>query len=133
MLSATSAWLPHLALPQPDGCITGAAPLGFCFPDCFPSPPSPPFPFCSFFSDYKLNENKKVVVGEYGGVARGRCPAQLKPGAGAVHSACHPPTLPPTLAPRAEDFLGAADAKRVIQDAMDMYTDLFVPKRQRQS
>jgi inorganic pyrophosphatase len=32
-----------------------------------------------------------------------------------------------------EDFLGAPDAKRVIQEAMDMYTDLFVPKRQRQS
>jgi hypothetical protein len=31
----------------------------------------------------------------------------------------------------AEDFLGAAEAHRVIKEAMDLYTDLFVPKRQR--
>jgi inorganic pyrophosphatase len=30
-----------------------------------------------------------------------------------------------------EDFLGAAEAHRVIKEAMDLYTDLFVPKRQR--
>lgn len=37
----------------------------------------------------------------------------------------------PTLHCTAEQFQGCTQAKEIIQQAIDSYTDLFVPKRQR--